>query len=357
MRAEREPGRSLFLVVPGTLATPTGGYLYDSRILAELAKLGWSTHVVSLDPAFPVPTTAALDAAAARLAAIPDRSLVVIDGLALAGLRKLLPALVRRLDVIALIHHPLADETGIEAALAAELRAAESEALAAVGGIVVTSPWTRRRLADYGVDPSRVAVVEPGTDRAPRADRPTAETVRLLTVATVTPRKGHADLVAALAALDELDWTLRCVGSLERDRACVTALESQIARSGLGSRIELVGELAAKAIDEEYASADLFVLPSRLEGYGMAIAEAVAHGLPVVSTTAGAIPETLPRGSGCLVAPGDVDALGAVLRRLIADPAALAGLAQAAVAAGRSLPSWESVGSKFARAIRRFGMS
>jgi len=365
MRAEKDASRTIFLVVPGSLDTLTGGYLYDRRILAELRRLGNSVEVVSLDESFPMPTHAALDDAESRFAAIPDESPVVIDGLALAGLGELLPGLVERLDVIALIHHPLADETGLEPDVAASLAAAETAALAAVRGIVVTSPWTRGRLADFGVEPSRVAVVEPGTDAvlvpdtasvlvsdpAPVTVSDTGAGVRLLTVATVTPRKGHATLVAALATLGDLDWTLRCVGSLERDRACAAALKKQIERAGLAGRIELAGEVAPDRIADEYVRADLFVLPSWLEGYGMAIVEAVAHGLPVVSTTGGAIPDTAPAGAARLVPPGDAAALAEVLRALIADRTELDALARGARAAAAQLPSWEMAGRRFIEAI------
>ena len=187
------------LVVPGSLATRTGGYIYDRRIFEQLAGVGWRTTTLSLDPSFPLPSETALRDAKAGFDRIADGHLVVIDGLALAGLTPLLPDIVARLRPIALIHHPLADETGIDAARASTLEAAERSALALVPRVIVTSRWTRRRLADYAVDPSRVAVVEPGIDRGPLPDRAPSSTVRLLNVASITERKGHALLIESLA--------------------------------------------------------------------------------------------------------------------------------------------------------------
>jgi glycosyltransferase involved in cell wall biosynthesis len=294
-----------------------------------------------------LPNEAALREAKAGFDRLPDGQPVVIDGLALAGLTPLLPEIVARLRPIALIHHPLADETGIDADSASKLEAAEKSALALVPGVIVTSRWTRRRLVDYAVDPSRVAVVEPGIDRGPLPDRVSSSTVRLLNVATITERKGHAVLIESLARLKHLDWSLRCAGSLELDSRCAGALERQIEQASLGDRVALLGELMPDAVRDEYAQADLFVLPSYLEGYGMALAEAIAHGLPVVSTTAGAIPDTVPASASRLVPPGDVEALTEALRALIGDPAARAGFTLAARAAAECVSTWTAAARDF----------
>ena len=346
--------RTVYLVVPGEPDTLTGGYLYDRRIFDGLAERGWKTETLALDPSFPTPSHAALARAEAALARLPDASLVVIDGLALAGLVTLLPGLVERHVPVALIHHPLADETGLDAARAAQLEAAERAALAQVTRVIVTSRWTRRRLADYGVEPARIVVVEPGVDRCAAAAPGRASTVKLLTVATITPRKGHALLVEALARLTDLDWSLRCAGSRDLDPHCAAALAAQIEQAGLSSRNALLGELAPDRVRREYVDADLFVLPSYLEGYGMALAEAIAHGVPVVSTTAGAIPDTLPSAAARLVPPGDVTALTDVLRELIGDAARRSALAEQARAAAPSIPTWPQAIDRFAATLDRY---
>mgnify|MGYP003339132674 CR=1 FL=1 len=109
---------SIDFVVPGDIDTPTGGYIYDREILAGLRSLKWQTTVHALDASFPQPTPPAARAARATFAAIPDGSLVVIDGLALPGLGRVLADEQRRLRLVALVHHPVALETGLEPALA-----------------------------------------------------------------------------------------------------------------------------------------------------------------------------------------------------------------------------------------------
>ena len=173
----------------------------------------------------------------------------------------------------------------------------------------------------------------------------------MLCVATITPRKGHAELVEALALasrrLPRADWHLRCVGSLERDPACAARLRDRIASHGLAGRIELAGERDEDVVDRLYGEADVFVLASHHEGYGMVLAEALAHGLPVVSTRAGAIPETVPPAAGLLVPPGDVDALAEALCRILAEPALRHRLAAGAQAAGSRLPGWDDTADRF----------
>jgi len=157
----------LVLVVPGRIDTRTGGYGYDRRIAAGLRELGWTVDVVELEESFPRPTKAALDHAARTLATIPDDTVVVLDGLALGAMPVEVEREQARLRLIAIVHHPLALETGIDPQLAAALDASERRALAAMRRVVVTSRATGRAVAGYGVDVDRIAVVEPGTDWVP----------------------------------------------------------------------------------------------------------------------------------------------------------------------------------------------
>jgi glycosyltransferase involved in cell wall biosynthesis len=354
MRADANGVRDVVLAIPGSIETRTGGYIYDRRILAELNTFGWKTATLALDSSFPAPTGSALADAAGRFAALDDGILVIIDGLALAGLVPLLPAIAARLKPVALIHHPLTDETGIDPDRAIQLKHAETAALDLVSQVIVTSPWTRRRLAEFGVEANKIAVIEPGVDRGPSVVRKPAAALRLLTVASITPRKGHSLLIDALARLKDYHWSLRCAGSLDLDPDCVTQLKAQIEQAGLADRVSLLGELSPDAIRREYASADLFVLPSYLEGYGMAFAEAIVHGLPVVATTAGAIPDTVPAAAARLVPPGDLDALTDALAGLMRDPAAHADLVHGAGTAAATMSSWADAGGKFAAVLEAF---
>ena len=358
------PSGTLALLVPGDLETQTGGYIYDRRLVDGLAHLGWQVQVHSLDSSFPLPTAAALAHARSVLAGIPDGRIVVIDGLALGSLSTLLEPEATRLHLVALIHHPVAMETGLDADRARTFREMERASLRFTRRVVVTSPWTSRKLADYGVATDRIRVVVPGVDvvsvrtgqqkartNSLNRDEAGKPSLNLLSVATLTPRKGHDVLVNALAELGDKPWHLYCAGSMTRDPGTSDRLRRQIDRLGLGLRISLLGEVDRSELDRLYACADLFVLASHLEGYGMALAEAIACGLPVVGTVAGAIPDTVPANAGVLVPPGDARALAEALAKLMDDPDALGRLASNALAARDQLPTWSQASELFAAAI------
>ena len=355
----------IHFVVPGDIQTPTGGYIYDREIIAGLTERGWHVSVHELDASFPAPTPAALRAARATVARLAQRSVVVIDGLALPGLDRVLADEARRLAFVALVHHPVALETGLTADDAERYAAKERRALKHVRRVVTTSQWTARTLAADGVAVAQLRVVEPGVDRrksrgssdpmAAAAPGAPHETLHLLSVGTLTPRKGHAVLLEALNEIRDRPWHLTCAGSLLRDAPTVAAIQHQIDRLSLRKRVSLLGDLDRDALERQYARADVFVLPSYLEGYGMALAEAVAFGLPVVSTTAGATPETVPANASVLVAPGDSRALAKALALVIDDPARRALLAANARAARASLPTWATATGKFAAALDGLG--
>ncbi|WP_462330329.1 glycosyltransferase family 4 protein [Thiohalocapsa halophila] len=350
---------SLHLLLPGTPEALTGGTRYDVRIAEGLRGLGWAVDIHPLDAGFPLPSAQALAAADAVLAALPDGALTVVDGLAFGAMPDVAARHAQRLRLVALVHHPLALETGLDAAAAACLQAAETAALGHAGRVVVTSNRTARLLADYGVPASRVRVVEPGTDPAPPArgsatagdGAAPGEPIRLLCVGSVTPRKGHDLLVAALGGLVHLDWRLDCVGSLSRDPPTAAALRQRIHALGLDQRVRLLGEVDAADLAGCYARADLFVLASLFEGYGMAFAEALARGLPVLGTTGGAVVDTVPADAGLLVQTGSVDALRRALARLLTEPELRRCLAAGAARARARLPDWPMAAARFAEAV------
>ena len=221
-------------------------------------------------------------------------------------------------------------------------------------GVLCPSASTARAVVASGVAAHRVVVVPPGTARpAAGGRRQTQATLRLLAVGTITPRKGHLLLVEALAGLRELDWTLTCIGSLERDAAAAAALRRAIAAHGLIDRVALAGERPPELLSDAYRDADLFVLPSYHEGYGMACAEALAHGLPVIATTAGAIPDTVPTAASILVPPGDATALREALRRALCDGALRRRLAAGAALAAIALPDWPTAVRNWAAGLDR----
>src|SRR5215475_6596952 len=353
-------GRSIVLMVPGPLETSTGGYEYDRRMIAGLRARGWDVDVRELQDSFPEPTVSALDDAARQLAAMPDGALVLVDGLALGAMPDQVERESRRLRLIALVHMPLASAVGLDAAETARLQASESRALAAVSGAIVTGRSTVAVLRAYGLTDDRIALVEPGTDRAPLArgsqsacrrqacDHP----VELLCVATVNAGKGHNVLFDALAQISDGGWHLTCVGSLDRDPSTVDHVQALVSTHGLGDRVSLVGAQHGAALEACWDRADLFVLATYSESYGMAVAEALAHGLPVISTTTGAISELVGSDAGVLAVPGNTDALAQALSRVF-DRGERERLAAGARRVRDLLPTWDVAFSKMAAFIER----
>jgi glycosyltransferase involved in cell wall biosynthesis len=342
--------------VPGDLATPTGGYTYDRRMIAELRRLGWEVEAVDLGEGFPHPDPAIRAAAAAKLAEVPKGCPIVIDGLAFGALPEVAGKMTERNPLIALVHHPLAFETGLSEQSAEALFKSEREALVVACGAVAVSSATAQLLIDeYDVPPELIAVVSPGTDPGIMAEGSSDGVVRLLAVGSIVPRKGFDVLIAALATLADLPWRLTIAGDNSRDAAAAASLDEDIGQHGLGERIDVLGTVADDRLASLYTAADLFVLASRFEGYGMAYAQALAHGVPIVGTTAGAIPDTVPPQAGILVEPNDVDALARTLRLLIENREERAWLASGARAAAGDLPNWRDQAKLLADAIEALG--
>ncbi len=329
----------LHFAIPGDLQALTGGYAWDRRIIAELQALGLRVQVLPLSPRFPEPDAEALEEARRRIASLPDGAVLLADGLAWGVLDTLAEKHAARLRIIALCHHPLALESGLTPERAAALRRSETRVLQAAAAVVVTSPATAATLVqEFGVAHERITVALPGTDPVPPAPCTGAPPV-LLSLATLTPRKAHDVLIAALARVHDLPWHARFVGGTHFDPAWVDFLRAQVNSLGLAERIAFVGSTATPA--QEYRQADLFVLPSRYEGYGMVFAEALAHGLPVIAARAGAVPDVVPQDAGLLVPVDDVDALAAALRHVLSEPTTRAALRAGALRAAASLPRWQ----------------
>jgi len=343
--------RPIVIVVPGRLDTLTGGYVYNRRMVQGLSERGWSVEVRELDDSFPYPTPAALEQAARVLADLRDGTRVLVDGLALGAMPEVIEHEAARLRIVALVHLPLGADVSIDRNVAARLEASERHALAAAALIVVTGTATIALLARYGIARDKIVVVEPGTAPAPLARGSGGIPLRLLSVATLNPNKGHEILIEALATVPRRDWQLTCVGSITRHPATTARVAATIRRLGLEDRVILVGELDAATLDEYYDRADVFVLATLQETYGMAVAEALARGLPVVSTTTGAIPDLVDAGAGLLAPPGNIEALATALARIIGDAALRAQLAEGARCVRDRLPDWGRAYAKMATAL------
>jgi glycosyltransferase involved in cell wall biosynthesis len=330
--------KTLTFALPGDITTLTGGYIYDRRMVQGLRDQGRHVDVLALPDSFPTPSDSDMRQALDALQALPADRPVIIDGLAFGALDPQGVAAIRA-PIVAMIHHPLAQESALPADLADHLWRTERANLAHAHHVMVPSPHTRDMLVDrYDVPADRITVARPGTDR-PEQPATTQDPPLILSVGILHPRKGHDVLIAALAALADLDWQAVIVGN-PWDAAHVADLQAQIAASGLGGRLELAGRVEADRLADLYRKASIFALATRYEGYGIVFDEALSHGLPIVSTRAGAVPGTVPADAGLLVAPDDAPALAQALRRMLTDPAERAARAAAAARAGAALPGW-----------------
>jgi glycosyltransferase involved in cell wall biosynthesis len=279
---------------------PSGGNVYDRRLADGLGAVEHTS-----------------------LASVPDGATVIVDGLLSS------PALLAesaRVRVVVLVHMP-------------QWEPWEGPVLRAAAGVITTSRWARDQLVSgYGL--GRVFVAEPGVDPAPLVAG-SASGAELLSVGAVTPLKGYDVLAAALRSLDDLAWSCRGVGS--------TSIEPSFA-ARLPAAVRLTGPMTRAELDATYAEADLLVLASRTETYGMVVTEALARGVPVVASDVGGVREALGDG-GVLVPPGDADALAEALRRWLTCEEHRASLRAAARERRTTLEGWEITVGKVAGAL------
>jgi glycosyltransferase involved in cell wall biosynthesis len=337
--------------IPGDLSLPTGGYRYDRELLKRFSSHGIAAKHVVLSSGFPNPTNSDLADAKAKFLAEDRKTILLIDGLALGAVPpELLQDLPHR--IVALVHHPLGLETGLAEARAKALLANEKAVLDKVRHIIVTSKLTAKTLEqDFGLPRRKITVAEPGTARVNRA-KGTGRPLQILALGAVSARKAYDTLIAALAPLEALGWHLTIAGSLTRDLPAVEQLKAVIADNGLEQRITLTGAISDEAVAALYNKADLFAMSSLYEGYGMALAEAMVHGLPIVTTTGGAAADTVTDAAAITVPPGDVFLLSDALGRVISDKTLRQRMADASWAAGALLPDWDDTTREIAEALK-----
>lgn len=343
---------AVHVVVPAGIddpQRPSGGNVYDRRVCHGLAALGWRVQEHPVPGSWPRPETAARTALCETLDAVPDHGLTLIDGLVAAAAPDVLAVHGLRLRVTVLLHMPLGE---------ADLRALPGEraVLATVANVVTPSRWARRwLLANYGLRPARVHVAEPGVDAASAAPGTTGGG-SLLCVGAVTPHKGHDVLVAALAKLADVPWSCEVAGAQDVAPRFAELVRRRAHRHGISARLRFLGPLTGADLEAAYARADVLVLGSRTETYGMVIAEALAHGLPVIATSVGGVPEALGRAAdgrlpGLLVPPGNATALAAAMRDFLAQGRLRGRLREAATDRRRRLPPWSDTAARVANVL------
>jgi glycosyltransferase involved in cell wall biosynthesis len=348
--------RNVHVVVPDGIddpARPSGGNTYDRHVCRGLGSLGWLVHEHAVPGSWPRPDAASFAALASALDRIPDDAVVLLDGLVASTAPEVLVSQSRRLRLVVLVHMPLGHRPVDD-----EARTREGAVVSAAVAIITTSAWTRRRLLElYPLRASGVHVAQPGVDAADLASG-TAAGGALLCVAAVTFGKGHDVLLDALETISDLSWRCVCVGSVDREPAFVAGLRRRLLDGGLDDRVCFPGPRTGAGLDRSYAAADVLVLASRAETYGMVITEALARGLPVVAADVGGLKEALGHGTGgirpaLLVAPEDPAALGAALREWLGDAELRARLRRAARERRESLSDWSTTPSVIAGVLAR----
>jgi glycosyltransferase involved in cell wall biosynthesis len=341
-------------------ARPSGGNTYDRRVCRGLAALGWVVHEHAVPWAWPRPGEAGRAALARTVRRIPDGAVVLLDGLIASTAPEALVPQTRRLRQVVLVHMPLGHRPPDGEAGA--VRAREREVLTATAAVVTTSAWTRRRLGElYALPAGRVHVTEPGVDAARLAPGSAAGDA-LLCVAALTPDKGHDVLLDGLATATDLSWRCVCVGSVDRAPAYTERMRRLARNSGLGDRVRFPGPHTGAELDRAYAAADLLVLASHAETYGLVVTEALARGLPVLATEVGGVTEALGHGEdgtrpGLLVPPGNPAALGAALRAWLEDAELRDRLRRAARERRATLRPWADTASAVADVLAAVVMS
>jgi len=336
---------------------PSGGNIYDRRVCAGLAEAGWEVLLATVDAAWPVPDSGARAELSRIVSAIPDGEIALIDGLIASPTAAQLLPHAGRIRMTVLLHMPLA--TALDTRHDPGAQRSERVVLRAAAGVVVTSEWTRQQvLSRYEIPVGRVHVAWPGVDRVAAEARPVRG--RLICVGTLGRHKGQDLLVEALAELDGLDWHCVLAGALDRDPEFVEQLQTRIARLGYGRRVRLTGVLAGAPLSQAYTTADLLVAPSRSETYGMAVTEALAHGVPVIAAAVGGLPEALGSNAdgtrpGQLIPSGDPAALAAAIGDWLGDERHRRRLRAAARKRRSNLRRWEQATEDVANALTADG--
>ncbi len=341
--------RNLVVITPGPLETGTGGYIYDRHLVEGLRDLGWRVDHVAVGESFPEPTDQDMEYAHEVLTTLGPNQPVIIDGLALGAIDSATVAQMRA-PLIALVHHPLAYEGGLEAGHREKLYATEKANLSRAQGVIVPSNHTKQLVvSEYGIPDSRVHIVTPGVTR-PAGQRNPSSPPLIVSVGIITPRKGHDVLLRALHQIESLSWEAVLVGSV-RDEDYYRELLDLREQLGLGSRVEFAGEVSHDEREALYRRASVFALATRFEGYGMVFDEAMAHGLPIVSCDTGAVGDTVAPGAGVLVPVDDPEAFADALSEVLTNPSTREAMSQAGVQAAQSLRGWDAVAASVAQII------
>lgn len=344
--------RVLF-VIPGDINLPTGGYRYDKEIINAWKASHIDVKLVSIDGNYPFPTEQDKSIALDTIERFPEADIAVVDGLLGGAVPEFIHALSTIMPVTALIHHPLCLENGLDDNIAETLKISEQQGLECVSQVITSSPSISNTVAElFGFERTKIHTVLPGVKRTQTSKGSTSHIIHLLCVGSIIERKGHKNLLQALSMLKNLNWRLDCYGNTEFDKGLFGQLQDIITKHALSDKVKFHGAVSDETLEVAYNKSDIFVLPSLFEGYGMVYAEAIVRGLPVIATTAGAIPDTVPKTCGILVEPENIEQLSQALKSLINDKELRDNYRQGAICAEPSFPTWQSSANQFAEILK-----
>jgi len=330
-------------VLYGDLDARTGGTIYDRIVVDGLRARGDEVHVLSLKQ----PTRVRDAAALAHDVKKSGAEVVVGDELCFKELAVAFPLLrnagVRR---VLLVHHLTSWEPELSRVSRTVVATVESTALRYSDRIVTTSETTRTRLAR-----SNVSVARPGCDRLKVEPANRGGNV-VLFVGAIIPRKRVVELVRAFAKGAHSDARLVIAGTRSADVAYAREVARLVDALGIRARVTMPGELADGELARRFARADVVVMPSSLEGWGIAATEAIRAGAPVIAARTTGLVEALEPCKDATVFFDDEPALAEALRRFTTDPSHRAAMSEAASRCAPHLPTWDACVEAFIGATR-----
>ena len=340
-------------IIPGDSRQLTGGYIYNRKLIEGLSAAGNDVQIINPGNDFPFPGEQSRAKVSALFKSLPHGEAIIIDSLALGALNEFIPALKSKNRIIALMHLPLFMDPTYSEADRERFKISETQCLQQVDVVVTTSGHTKKILFELGIGEDKIHVITPGTENGPRILQYPDLPEKLLCVSNYTVNKNQSLLIKALTGLVHLPWTLHCYGNRKMDKSYYAQLQLTVTNLGLKDRIVLHGPVDHENLQRIYHQFDLFVLPSQYETYGMVLAEALVHGLPVVAAHTGGIPQTIPKGTGMLFEPGNITSLRSILAKLFVDMVLYKNLCQKSKESRNQFSTWADSLNKIIRILNR----
>jgi glycosyltransferase involved in cell wall biosynthesis len=334
----------------GDIHSLTGGYLYNMNIMEGLEQNGYSVNIIGTD--WPWDNKPELEKISRfHFEKLVAGSCILIDSLVLSLLRREVQEFSDKLIFVGMIHLPASYSISSDGY--GKLSGEELLALHQMRQVIVTGQFTFDLLCNAGLNPAGIRVVEPGTDQFPQKTHYKPVPSELLCIANYSPIKAQDILIRSLNRITDRDWTLHLYGDKDRDKEYSAMVNSLIKEFHLKKRVIMHGIAGRDEITAIFLDADLFVMPSLFESYGMALTESLAHGIPVVTTRTGNIPVTVPAGMGIFVEPGNEQQLADAIRSLLDDPAKYTSLCADASQYHLRARSWEQAVTEFEMIISK----